>query len=87
MLDVIFPTSFPFELTISPLIAIPSSTLIPQLKHVLSALLRAFFPMKFSLSKSINFPKPTEKGFVYFEKSWPADKRPASILWFSLLEP
>ena len=36
--------------------------------------------MKSPLSKSINFPKPTENGVLSFVKSRPADNKPASIL-------
>ena len=80
MLEVILPISFSFNLILSPLIAVPDITRIPQVLHFFSDDISASFPIKFSLSKFINLPSPTEKGLVFFEKSCPADKSPASIL-------
>ena len=48
--------------------AVPFSTRIPQVKHSLLEFSKAF-PIKLSLSMSINLPSPTEYGFVLFVKS------------------
>ena len=80
MLDVIFPIDWLFIFIYLPFFAIPSTTLIPQLRHSLSAFNNAFLPIKLSFFKSTKRPSPTEKGLVSSEKSCPADKSPASIL-------
>ena len=79
MLDVTFPTNLSFILRLFPFSAIPSLILIPQVLQFLSAATKASFPIKFSFSRSTNFPRPTENGFVFLSKSCPADKSPASI--------
>ena len=80
MLDVTFPIHWLFNLIDLPFFAIPSTTLMPQLRHFLSAFIKAFLPIKLSFSKSTKRPRPTEKGFVSFEKSCPADNNPAGLL-------
>ena len=80
MLEVTFPIILLLRLIVSPFFATPSTTRIPQVLHFLSELINADLPMKSFFSKSTNLPKPTEKGLVSLVKSWPADRRPASIL-------
>ena len=71
---------FPLNLISSPRIGEFPTTLIPQVRQFLSEDFSAALPINSPLSKSTNLPNPTSKGVVFLEKSFQADKSPASIL-------